>query len=162
MKILHALGVSIALLVAVWVYVSIGLPELKLYPWIGFVAWAAFFAAGGGRAGVVKPLAASAAGIGLTAVTMFAVAQVGGSLVALMALVALLAFVLVAIADIGFFSYTPAAFLGAATYFGSGSKLDDSIAFVMLSWVAGLLLGYLSELIGMKIARPEGAATTST
>jgi len=62
MKITHALGTSIALLVAFWVYVSIGLPELKLYPWIGFVAWAAFFAAGGGRAGPRGP--ASRPGIG--------------------------------------------------------------------------------------------------
>jgi hypothetical protein len=154
LKILHALGVSIALLVAVWVYVSIGLPDLKLYPWIGFVAWAAFFAAGGGSAGVVKPLAASAAGIGLTALTMYGVGQAGGGIVSLMLLVAILAFVLVAIADIGAFSYTPAAFLGAATYFGSGSKLDESIAFVMLSWIAGLLLGYASEVLGKKIAKP--------
>ena len=153
MKITHALGTSIALLVAFWVYVSIGLPELKLYPWIGFVAWAAFFAAGGGRAGIVKPLAASTAGIVLTALTMYAVGQSGGSLVALMLLVAVLAFVLVAMSEIGTFSYTPAAFLGAATYFGSGSKVDESIAFVMLSWVAGLLLGFASEAIGHKIAR---------
>jgi len=157
MKITHALGTSIALLVAFWVYVSIGLPELKLYPWIGFVAWAAFFAAGGGRAGVVKPLAASTAGITLTALTMYAVGQSGGSLVALMLLVAVLAFVLVAISDIGLFSYTPAAFLGAATYFGSGSKIDESIAFVILSWVAGLLLGFASEAIGHKIARQTAA-----
>jgi len=157
MKITHALGTSIALLVAFWVYVSIGLPELKLYPWIGFVAWAAFFAAGGGRAGIVKPLAASAAGIALTALAMYAVGQSGGSLVALMLQVAVLAFVLVAISDIGLFSYTPAAFLGAATYFGSGSKIDESIAFVMLSWVAGLLLGFASEAIGHKIARQTAA-----
>ena len=84
---------------------------------------------------------------------MYAVGQSGGSLVALMLLVAVLAFVLVAISDIGLFSYTPAAFLGAATYFGSGSKIDESIAFVMLSWVAGLLLGFASEAIGQKIAR---------
>ena len=157
MKITHALGISIALLVAFWVYISIGLPELKLYPWIGFVAWAAFFAAGGGRAGIVKPLAASTAGIVLTALTMYAVGQYGGGIVALMMLVAVLAFVLVAISDFGVFSYTPAAFLGAATYFGSGSKIDESIAFVIVSWVAGLLLGFASEAIGQKIAR----ATTS-
>jgi hypothetical protein len=157
-KILHALGVSIGLLVAVWVYVSIGLPGLKLYPWIGFVAWAAFYAAGGGSAGVIKPLGASAAGVGLTVLTMYAVGQAGGGLVALIVLVAVLAFVLVAIADIGTFSYTPAAFLGAATYFGSGAKLDDSIIYVLLSWIAGLLLGYASEALGKKIARPAEAA----
>jgi len=154
MKLLHALGLSIALLVALWVYVSIGMPDLRLYPWIGFVAWAAFFAAGGGRDGVVKPLAASTVAILLTALTMYAVGAVGGGLGALIGLVALLAFVLVVISDVAALSYTPAAFLGAATYFGSGGKVDDSILFVILSWVAGLALGYASEVLGKKMARP--------
>lgn len=158
MKVLHALGVSIAALVAVWVYASIGVPDLKLYPWIGFVAWAAFYAAGGGIAGVTKPIGPATAGILLTALTMFAVAKFGGSLHVLALLVAILAFALVAIADIGVFSYTPAAFLGAATYFGSGSKVDESILYVFLSWVAGLALGYASEALGMKFARPATAA----
>lgn len=154
MKFLHALGLSIALLVAVWVYVSIGMPQLRFYPWIGFVAWAAFYAAGGGRDGVVKPLATSTAAILLTALTMFGVAQLGGGLPALIVLVAILAFVLVVLSDIPALSYTPAAFLGAATYFGSGGKVDESIAFVILSWVAGLALGYASEVLGKKMARP--------
>lgn len=161
MKLLHALGVSIAILVGVWVYVSIGLPELRFYPWIGFVAWAAFYAAGGGTAGIVKPLAASVAGILLTAVTMYAVAKAGGSLTALIVLVSVLAFVLVAIADVAALAYTPAAFLGAATFFGSGGKPDESVLFVILSWVAGLVLGYLSELLGKKMAKPEAAASAS-
>jgi len=154
MKLLHALGLSIALLVAVWVYVSIGMPQLRFYPWIGFVAWAAFYAAGGGRDGVVKPLATSTAAILLTALTMFGVGQLGGGLPALIVLVAILAFVLVVLSDIPALSYTPAAFLGAATYFGSGGKVDESIAFVILSWVAGLALGYVSEALGKKMARP--------
>ena len=159
MKMVHALGLSIAILVAFWVYLSIGLPQLKLYPWIGFVAWAAFFAAGGGKAGIVKPMAASSAGVLLTALTMYAVGQVGGSLIALMVLVAILAFVLVAISEIDLFTYTPAAFLGAATYFGTGSKVDISIAFVLLSWLAGLLLGFVSEVLGVKMGKqvPEAA-----
>ena len=41
MKILHALAFSIALLVAAWVYLSVGNPALGFNPWIGFVAWAA-------------------------------------------------------------------------------------------------------------------------
>ncbi|MDE3009686.1 MAG: DUF1097 domain-containing protein [Pseudomonadota bacterium] len=51
-------------------------------------------------------------------------------------------------------SYTPAAFLGAATCFGSGGKVEQSIVFVILSWVAGLALGYASEVLGKRIAKP--------
>jgi len=154
MKMLHALGLSIALLVGLWVYVSIGMPNLGFYPWIGFVAWAAFYAAGGGRDGVFKPLAASTVAILLTALTMFAVGEAGGGLAAMMGLIAVLAFVLVALSDVAVLSYTPAAFLGAATYFGSGGKVDESILFVILSWVAGLALGYASEALGKMMARP--------
>jgi len=154
MKLLHALGLSIALLVALWVYVSIGMPNLGFYPWIGFVAWAAFYAAGGGRDGVFKPLAAATVAILLTAVTMYAVGVAGGGLGAMIGLVAVLAFVLVVLSDVAVLSYTPAAFLGAATYFGSGGKVDESILFVILSWIAGLALGYASEALGKKMAKP--------
>lgn len=154
MKMLHALGLSIALLVGLWVYISIGMPNLGFYPWIGFVAWAAFYAAGGGRDGVFKPLAASTVAILLTALTMFAVGEAGGGLAAMIGLIAVLAFVLVVLSDVAALSYTPAAFLGAATYFGSGGKVDESILFVILSWVAGLALGYASEALGKMMAKP--------
>ena len=154
MKLLHALASSIAALVALWVYLSVGNPDFHFNPWIGFVAWAAFFAAGGGLDGVLKPLAASTVAILLTALTMYAVGAAGGGLGVLIGLVAVLAFVLVVISDVAALSYTPAAFLGAATYFGSGGKVDESIVFVILSWIAGLALGYASEALGKKMARP--------
>jgi hypothetical protein len=154
MKILHALAFSIALLVAAWVYLSVGNPNLGFNPWIGFVAWAAFFAAGGGGSGLSKALGAGLAGILLTAVTLAGVQAMGGGLGPLIVLVAVLAFVLVAMADIGALSYTPAAFLGAASFFGSGGKIDLSIALVALTWIAGLAFGYVSESVGKKIARP--------
>ncbi|MBP8133647.1 MAG: DUF1097 family protein, partial [Zoogloea sp.] len=54
----------------------------------------------------------------------------------------------------GALSYTPAAFLGAASFFGSGGKIDISIALVALTWVVGLGFGYASESVGKKLARP--------
>ena len=158
MKSLIALAVSIAVLVGLWVYLSIGLPALKLIPWIGFVAWATYFAAGGGRSAIVQSLPPAIAGVLLTALTMFAVGHAGGGLIALIVLVALLAFVLVAMAGHKALAYTPAAFLGAATYFGTGGKVDDSIGFVILSWIAGVAFGHLSQHLGARIARPAPAA----
>lgn len=158
MKLLHALAFSIALLVALWVYLSIGLPALRFSPWIGFVAWAAFFAAGGGVAAIGSAMAAGIAGILLTAATMFGVQQFGGGLPALLVLVPVLAFVLVAMADLRALAYTPAAFLGAASFFGSGGQPDLSILFVSLSWGAGVLLGFASEWFGKRLAREPAAA----
>jgi hypothetical protein len=153
MKPLIALAVSIAVLVALWVYLSIGLPSLQLIPWIGFVAWATFFAAGGGRAAIAQALPPAIAGVLLTALTMFGVGHAGGGLSALIVLVAVLAFVLVAMAGHKALAYTPAAFLGAASYFGSGGKVDESILFVIASWIVGMAFGYVSERFGARLTR---------
>lgn len=154
MKLLHALALSIAALVALWVYLSIGRPELRFNPWIGFVAWAAFFAAGGGSPGALKAVAGGLAAIGLTALTMAAVAALGGGLPWMIGLVAVLAFVLVAMADIPPLAYTPAAFLGAASFFGAGAKPDETVLLVSITWLAGVAFGFASELIGKRVARP--------
>lgn len=151
MKLLHALALSIAGLVALWVYLSVGNPDFKLNPWIGFVAWAAFFAAGGATDGVKKSVGAGLAGILLTAVALYAVQVFGGGLAAMVAVVAVLAFILVAMADIALFAYTPAAFLGAASFFGSGGKVDASIAFILMTWVVGVAFGFLSEAMGKRL-----------
>lgn len=154
MKLLHALALSIAALVALWVYLSVGNPDFQFNPWIGFVAWAAYFAAGGGAEGVGKSVAAGLAGIVLTAITLLGVQMLGGSLWALIALVAVLAFVLVAMADIAALAYTPAAFLGAACLFGSGAKFDMAAVFVAVTWCMGIAFGLASEQIGKRLARP--------
>lgn len=117
MKPLMGLAISIGALVALWVYQTIGLPGLRLIPWIGFVAWATYYAAGGGRAAVVRSLPLAGAGVLLAALTMFAVEKAGGGLIALVLLVALLAFVLVAMAWHKLLAYTPAAFLGGSYLF---------------------------------------------
>ena len=154
MKLLHALALSIAALVGLWVYLSIGRPELRFNPWIGFVAWAAFFAAGGGPDGARKSVAGGIAAILLTAATMAAVTALGGGLGWMVGLVAVLAFALVAMADIALLSYTPAAFLGAASFFGAGAKPDETILVVSVTWLAGVAFGFASEQVGKRIARP--------
>ena len=154
MKILHALSLSVALLIAAWVYLSVGVPTLHFNPWIGFVAWAAFFAAGGGAQAVRKAGLAGLAGIALTFATLLGVQYAGGGLLPLIALVSILGFVLVAMADVPAFAYTPAAFLGAASFFGSTSPLDATALFVAATWAAGVAFGYASELIGKSMARP--------
>lgn len=162
MKSLHALALSIALLVALWVYVSIGIPALHLVPWIGFVAWAIFFAAGGGRDAIVKTLPAGIAGAVLTALTMLGVGQFGGGLNALLILVPILAFVLVAMADVALLAYTPAAFLGAACFFGSSGEPLPTLLAVCASWIAGLALGYASAWLGLRLTRATPAPIAAT
>lgn len=117
-------------------------------------AWAAFFAAGGAAEGAKKSIGAGVAGILLTAIALYAVQMLGGGLAAMTGVVAVLAFVLVAMADISLLAYTPAAFLGAASFFGSGGKVDESIAFILLTWVVGVSFGFFSEAMGKRLATP--------
>jgi len=161
MKALHATALSIAALVAVWVWVSVGNPAWNLNPWVGFVAWAAFFAAGGGKPGAINASAAGLAGVVLTALTMTAVAAMGGGLWWLIGLVAILAFVLVAMADVPILAYTPAAFLGAACYFGAGGKPEQTALFVGGSWMLGVGLGFASAWLGQKLTRAEPQAAAA-
>jgi hypothetical protein len=152
MKILHAIALAVALLVAAWVYLSVGIPVLHLNAWIGFIAWGAFFAAGGGVQAIYKVGCAGLAGIGLTFLTLLAVQYAGGGLWPLVVFVTILAFVLVVMADVPALAFTPAAFLGAASFFGSQSPLDATALYVALTWAVGLGLGYASERLGKLIA----------
>ena len=101
-----------------------------------------------------KSVAAGLAGAVLTALTLFGVDALGGGLPTLIVLVAILAFLLVAMADITALAYTPAAFMGAACFFGSGAKLDTSALFVCLTWCLGVFFGLASEHVGKRLARP--------
>jgi len=57
MDLLVALGISIGILIAAWAYVAVGMPELGLIVWAGIIAWATFYAAGGGMDGLKKAIA---------------------------------------------------------------------------------------------------------
>lgn len=141
MKPLYKLALIIAILVAIWVYITLGNPQLKLNPWVGFVGWAAYFAAGGNMQAAKCSLLAGITAILLTAVTLYSVQIVGGGLLAMMILFPILAFTLVAMAQFTSLSYTPGAFLGASCFFGTGGNVDITIVYVILSWVAGIGLG---------------------
>ena len=62
MDLLVSLGISIGVLIAVWVYVAVGMPDLGLIVWAGIVAWGTFYAAGGGTEGLKKTIASNLAG----------------------------------------------------------------------------------------------------
>lgn len=127
MKSWHATAISVALLVGVWAYLRVGMPNLHLNPWLGFVAGAAFFAAAGGGPRIAKAGGAGLTGMIPTIITLVAVQFAGGGVSALVVSVTLLALVLVMMADAPTFAFTPRAFDGTACFFGSSNKLDFSL-----------------------------------
>ena len=60
MKQYLGVGLSVGLLAGIWTQVSV---DLGLVTWVAFIAWACFFAAGGGATGFRKGLAANLSGV---------------------------------------------------------------------------------------------------
>jgi Protein of unknown function (DUF1097) len=141
MKPLFALAVSASSLVGCFMLLSAGVPASGLIAWVSLISAGAYFTAGGGVPGLVKPMAAGTLGILLTAAILYVVGMLGGGLTPLVLLVALLAFLIVMASGVPFFSYVPAGFMAASAYVGAGAKTDVAI-YVILSWAAGLALAW--------------------
>jgi hypothetical protein len=152
MDTLVALGLSIGILIAGWTYIALGPASLPV--WAGIVAWGSFFAAGGKTAGLQKTVAANLSGVLWAFVALTLSARLGGGLPVLSALVGLVAFVMVLQAKLPALGFIPGAFLGAATTVSVVVGAAGTYLNTIIAMVAGAVLGYLSELIAGKLAKP--------
>ena len=153
MSLYTALGISIGILIAIWAYLALG-TEIGLIVWAGIIAWGAFFAAGGGTEGLKKTIAANLAGIFWGFLILFLAAAMGAPVIVVALLVGLAAFMMCVQANLPLLSFIPGAFLGAATYVGAGGtgRVDRTLVMVALSMVLGAIFGYISEIVGKKLA----------
>jgi len=158
MNLLHALAISIGVLIVGWVYLSVGNPDLNLVVWAGVVGWGSFYAAGSGIEGLKKALAGNISGALWAFVALVVYTQLGGaSVLTLAILVGLAAAGMVLQAKVTALSFIPGAFLGAATWVGAsgGAELSQKSIFILVSLAAGSVLGFLSEAGGKKLANAE-------
>jgi hypothetical protein len=127
--------------------------------WMVFVAWASFFASGGGRTGLVRGLTANLVGEVIAILTILAITAAGGGAWVVAGFAVIAAAILVALGAIPLLSATPAAFLGFAATFGFflGSPIQVTAPFslghpavlVAGALVMGAIFGIVSEkLIG--------------
>ena len=124
MNALNAISLSVGLLVGIWCFATLGFLEPKVMTWITFLTWASFFAAGGGRAGMVKAIASAFAGALVSALVVWLNGQLGGGvqgigLLIFSGLLAVLGWVLCQLSKVDLFSFIPGAFIGAASFFGA-------------------------------------------
>ncbi len=159
MKGLLGIGISVGVLAGVWTYVSV---ELALVTWVAFVAWACFFAAGGGTTGLAKGLAANVAGVFWGWLISLGINHVSGSTLALALMVTLVGFVLCVEAALPLLSFIPGGFAGTAVFFGTGFDLGGTLVAV----VAGALFGLVSEVVAARLQRaitpPAPQSSTAT
>ncbi|MCW2817700.1 MAG: hypothetical protein JWR42_487 [Marmoricola sp.] len=144
MKSLLGVAISVGVLAGLWTFVSV---ELTLVTWVAFVAWACFFAAGGGTGGLAKGLAANVAGVFWGWVVSQGLSNVSGSTLALSVMVTVIAFILCIEAALPLLSFIPGGFAGTAVFFGTSFDLTGTLIAV----VAGALLGFVSEILAAKI-----------
>nr|WP_294693607.1 DUF1097 domain-containing protein [uncultured Friedmanniella sp.] len=149
MKRLIALGISIGVLAGLWTVFALSIPSLGGYAnpfvvWIGFAAWAVFYAAGGRIPGLTKTLGSTISGLLWGFALLWAATQVSeGSAVVLGVFVALAAFGMCVQAAVPLLAFIPGAFIGAAAYFGNAGIFWATL----ISLVAGALLACASEIL---------------
>ncbi|MDR7255437.1 hypothetical protein J2X46_004444 [Nocardioides sp. BE266] len=144
MKSLLGIGISVGVLAGVWTFASV---ELTWITWVAFIAWACFFAAGGGTTGLAKGLAANVAGVFWGWVISQGLEHVSSSTLALAVMVTVVGFVLCIEAALPLLSFIPGGFAGTAIFFGTGFDTGGAL----LAIVAGALLGIVSEKVGAAI-----------
>jgi hypothetical protein len=152
MDMLLALALSIGVLIAGWTYVALGPAALPV--WAGIVAWGTFFAAGGKTTGLTKTIASNLSGVFWAFVALKLSATLGGTLPVLSALVGVVALAMVLQSKVAVLSFIPGAFLGAATAVSVVVGTSGTYTKTITALVAGAVLGFLSELIAGKIAKP--------
>lgn len=143
MKNLTGIAISIGVLAAAWTQVSV---LAGLVTWVAFLAWACFFAAGGGAAGFQRGLAANVTGLvyGWLVAAFIGVATFPGALAIAVGVVAALMCLQAGWAPL---SFIPGAFVGAAAYFGTAFSFWQTA----IALVAGALLGWASAIAGARM-----------
>jgi hypothetical protein len=150
MKRLIALGISIGVLAGLWTAFALSVPAIGGYAapfvvWIGFAAWAVFYAAGGRMPGLTKTLGSTLSGLLWGFALLWAATQVSeGSAVVLGVFVALASFGMCVQAAVPLLAFIPGTFIGAAAYFGNAGVFWSTL----ISLIAGVLLAYVSERLG--------------
>ncbi len=163
MKRLVALGISIGVLAGLFTWIAgsitaIGSLATPLVVFVGFAAWAVFYAAGGRTAGLVSTLGSTLSGLVWGWLILQATLNLSNASAAALGLfVAIGAFAMCVQAAWKPLAFIPGAFIGAACFFGNGTIFWTTL----ISLIAGALLAYASELLGDVIERALPAGRTS-
>ncbi|MFF4764594.1 DUF1097 domain-containing protein [Streptomyces sp. NPDC001292] len=140
MRPLIATGITVGFLAGLWAWTS---DQLGAPTWVAVVSWAAFFAADGKAAGLVKTAASTLSGVawGWLSVLAAGLATRWSGALPVAVAVAVIAFAMCAQASWTLLSFIPGAFLGAAALFGNAGDVPVTAAVL----VVGVLLGIASE-----------------
>jgi hypothetical protein len=155
MKLYTSLGITIGILAGIWTQLS---TMLGLYTWVAFIAWACFFAAGGGRTGFLKTIPSNLSGLVWGWLIVWGAGAVGGWTGALAVAVAIGAFMMCIQANWSVLTFIPGAFAGTAVFFGTGGDWSGAGIALIAGAVLALLSGWTGNLLAAALTKQPAAS----
>jgi len=149
-----ALIISIGALAVADTYLTATI--LPIPVWVTFIAWASFFACGGGRAGWLQSVASNWAGILIAAVSLFCIGLLGGSPGAAAICVGIGSAAMIVVTKIRLIPYPPAIVFGFASFVGTTvatghgvttAGIDNPILVAGFAMLLGACFGFVSEMV---------------
>lgn len=135
--------------------------------WVTFIAWASFFACGGGQHGFVKSAASNLTGIAIASATLLVIALGAASPVFAAVCVGLGTAAMIWVSAVPLLSFPPAIVFGFASTVGTAAATDTTILtsglahptlVAAIAMLVGAAFGYASELGTNLLARRAAVA----
>lgn len=161
---LVAAMVSLGILGAIDTYVTATI--LPLPVWVTFIAWASFFACGGGTDGFVKSVARNLTGIAIASLTLLVIAIAPEHPIIAAICVGLGTSAMVAASSLPLLAYPPAIVFGFASTVGTSAATGKTILtgdishpaiIAAVSMLLGACFGYASEVFTDMLAAKKPA-----
>jgi hypothetical protein len=156
--------ISLGVLGAIDTYITATMFPVPV--WVTFIAWASFFACGGGGHGFVKSVASNFTGIIIATISLFAIHIAPASPVFAAIFVGLGTSAMVAVSVWPLLSFTPAVVFGFASFVGTTAATGTNVAtsgithptlVAMAAMLLGACFGYVSELGSQLLAQKKPA-----
>lgn len=167
MQNITAMSIGIGLLGALATYLTATV--LLLPVWVIFIAWASFFAAGGGIGGLMKSVASNLAGVAIASLSLLAANSLGGTPIAAAICVGLGSAAMVQVGRTEILSFTPSIVFGFASLVGTSAALGlpithsgiDNPAFVAAAAVViGGVFGIAHESLSSLLTKKKAITVT--
>lgn len=146
MTYLLAVGITVGILAGVWVYAS---GVLALIGFAGFLGWASYFAAGGGKKGVVSALCSNLSGVLWGFLTVLLIGAL--PMVPPLVFTILFAAIMCWQAKIPLLAFIPGTFIGNAVYYATGNDVVGSV----IGLVIGVFLGIASDVLAKMLSKKK-------
>ncbi|TQE98894.1 MAG: DUF1097 domain-containing protein [Spiribacter salinus] len=159
MQHMTAMSVGIGVLGALATYLTATV--LPLPVWVIFIAWASFFAAGGGISGLKQSVASNLTGVVIASLSLLAATGLGGAPIAAAICVGLGSAAMVQVGRLELLSFTPTVVFGFASTVGTSAALGLPITHAGLD-NPGLLAAAAVVTGGIFGIAHEGMATALT